>query len=123
MEDNIPSKGEIVWFNCCTNGKPIGNRKNIPEHMFLILTNSDYNKESDYFCGLSITSRKKFKYQKFLTKYGIDINNEEIYGDLQLEKESYILCDKPTRLGKEDLSKKQKHTGKIKDGPLCNTLS
>jgi hypothetical protein len=31
----VPSKGEIVWFKCDTNGKPIGSRKDIPEHMFL----------------------------------------------------------------------------------------
>lgn len=122
MENDIPSKGEIVWFKCCTNGKPIGAREEIPEHMFLILTNTDYNKKSDHFCGLPITSRKKFKYQDFLANYGIDITDEDIEGNLTFEKESYILCDRPVRLNKNDLSKDQKHTGKMKKDMLDSPI-
>jgi len=88
-----------------------------------LLTNTDYNSKADHFCGLPITSKKQFKSQEFLAKYGLDITNDDIEGNLYFEKESFFLCDRPVRLDEQDLSKVQKHTGKIKSEKLELTIT
>lgn len=122
MENSIPSNGEIVWFNCCTNGKPLKGRK-IPNHMFLILTNTNYNHKSDHFCGIPLTSKKENTYQEFVINYGFDITNDDIEGNLVLDKETYLLCDRPARLDKNDLSREQKNIGKIKKEKLDASIN
>ena len=122
MENSIPCRGDIVWFSCCTNGKRILDR-DIKNHMFLILTKTDYNKKSDHFCGLPITSKKEGIYQEFLLNYGFDITNDDITGNLKFEKPSYLLCDRPVRLHKKDLSNNQKNTAKMKKNKLNAPIS
>jgi len=128
MENGIPHQKEIVWFSCDCEGCPIGNR-NVPEHMFIILTNSDYNKNSDFICGIPITSVKKFKKQEFLAKHGIDITDDEIDNRNKpsnerfiLEKQSMVLCDRVPRLNKKFLSPNQKNIGKIEEKKLTEII-
>lgn len=115
---NLLNQKAIIWFKCCTNGKTIGQRKDIPPHMFIILTNKNYNDSSEDVCGTPITSKKDKKIQNFLLNYGVNITDDEIEGEdgktLVLEKESFILCDRPVRLNKSDLSPNQKHIGRVK---------
>lgn len=125
VNDNskIINQKAIIWFNCCTNGKNRGNRKNIPEHMFIILTKKSYNDRSCSVCGIPITSEKD-KYQHHTLNYGVNITNDDIDGEnFSFTKESFILCDRPTRLDKKDLSVNQKHICRVKKEKFENIVS
>ena len=129
MENRIPHQGEIVWFSCDCEGCVVETR-NIPEHMFIILTNSDYNKTSDFICGVPITSVKKFKKQDFLARHGMNITDDDIDNRNKpsnerfvLEKQSMVLCDRIPRLNKNFLSSRQKNIGKIENDTLGNIIS
>lgn len=117
MDSNIPAQKEVVWFKCCTNGKPIGGRKGIPEHMFIILTKLEYNKKSDHLCAVPITSKKGYSNQEFLLNYGLNIIDDDlINSSLRLDKESFVLCDRPSRVDRQDLSRNQENIGRISQG-------
>jgi len=126
MENGVPTHREIIWANCCTEGKEIGNRKGIPPHMFVVLTKKPYNETSSHFSALPITSKKEGKHQQYILDYGINITQDDVDGRISnftFDKDSFILCDRPSRIDKKDLSINQAHTSRVRDGFFENLTS
>ena len=112
---------EIRWFKCCTNGKSIGTRKEIPDHMFIILTNEAYNKKSDEICGVPLTSKKE-RYQDFILNCGLDITDDDVE-NFVFDRKTFVLFDRPTRLNKADLTTRQDNIGRVKEDYLDKVIT
>ncbi|MBL7116305.1 MAG: type II toxin-antitoxin system PemK/MazF family toxin [Nanoarchaeota archaeon] len=58
-----------------------------------------YNQIASELLGVPLTS----KINDFTLNYGLDITNDDIEGDFALDKQTFILCDRPCRISKSDL--------------------
>ena len=94
----------IYKFNCCTNGRAIGDRKKIPPHYFIILTNTDYNKRKEYVTALPLTSKRSSAADAWFQVLIQSDDVERLNIDLSLfDKQTFVLVDRPCRLKKENL--------------------
>lgn len=104
----IPKQKQIKKTCCTYDGKNKikENLINCPDHYFIVLTKEDYNTRSDSFLGVPMGSLKNETPDYFQLNFGIDINNDDIRdtmgGDL-LSKQTFVLCDKISRVDKSDI--------------------
>ncbi len=110
MNEEIPTRREIVYATCTTDGKN-KSKENLtddicPNHMFLVISSKSYNEKTECLLAVALTSVKDNKEDNYIINYGIDINNDDIKedsGQFQLKLKTVILCDRPSRISKKDL--------------------
>ncbi|MBI5072892.1 type II toxin-antitoxin system PemK/MazF family toxin [Candidatus Woesearchaeota archaeon] len=123
MSVEIPSAKNIIWTCCTLDGKNKEKEGNntCPNHMFIVLTKKGYNERSRHFLAVPLSSIKigNDEHENYYRlNYGINVGNDDIVNDdlneFSLTKSTVVLCDRPTRVDKEDIEQTV-NFGKIED--------
>jgi len=111
-------QGELRLAKCDKNGKRVNKKEKY--HYFIILTKDKYNRYSDEILGVPLTSNKK---STFTINYGDELLNEQIDGSFNFPMQTFILCDRPCRLNKEDLFPRHEEKPKIIENKFRSVCS
>jgi len=116
-------KGSIYLYNCCINGhhnecmKHVKSPEDRKEHRFIVLSNGEYNKESDSILVVSISSKRHM--EKFNCLYPLDPQDVK---EWRMTKQSFVRCDCVCRLNKASIHLKPKYEGSVTKDALGQIL-
>lgn len=102
-----PGKKHICLYNCSCDGHTNNPNDKTP-HFFIIMSPKNYNERSRTLLALPITSEGE---NFFVKDYGLPLDYDHFEGGKipqELYKKSFVCCDKPCRIKKDDVVPKGK---------------
>jgi hypothetical protein len=113
----------IYYFDCCNDGRPRAGRirpdgKPIEPHYFLIVSNTGYNKKSSKFItAIPFSSKKNTLSDWAIMKIDFEQLEQERSNpkfSFLGEDSSYVLVDRPCRIAKDEINKKNELVATLK---------